>query len=237
MESGVLAPFRDPSPAHAGRRGDDRRRYQGALPVPLRRPKELRASTWPFPPGTTRRGPRTKRWWPRWSERAWRTWPPRSRTGLFQARPPPRPPVGEALVWRPTLATSAGTVVAATGLAMAGVAFGTFGLRTPGPSPRGRDRSLCGSWRRSDRSLCGSCHRGSRSLVLMRTAGASDARLPSRRSASPGATCGSLEVRGGSFEERGNPDSAWVACVRSKPRGATLHRVGRSRSTRSPARL
>ena len=58
--------------------------------------------------------------------------------GLFhQARPSPRPPLGEALVWRPTLATMAGAVVAGTGLGMAGLAVGTFGLRTPGPLSAG----------------------------------------------------------------------------------------------------
>lgn len=55
---------------------------------------------------------------------------------FHQARPSPRPPVGEALVWRPTLATSAGAVVTAIGAGMAGVAVATFGL-TPGPFSAG----------------------------------------------------------------------------------------------------
>jgi hypothetical protein len=54
-----------------------------------------------------------------------------------QARPSPRPPVGETMVWRPTLAVSAGAVVSAIGLGTAGIAVGTFGLTTSGPLSAG----------------------------------------------------------------------------------------------------
>jgi len=46
----------------------------------------------------------------------------------YQARPSPRPPVGPALVWRPTAAARAGTVLTLVGLTMVGVSAATLGV-------------------------------------------------------------------------------------------------------------
>jgi hypothetical protein len=56
---------------------------------------------------------------------------------FHQARPSPRPPVGETMVWRPTLAVGAGAVVSAIGFGTAGIAVGTFGRTTSGPLSAG----------------------------------------------------------------------------------------------------